>query len=116
MQDFCMQTDSHMDFSDDFDVGLIEMFHKAENDYAVLSTYVTDIEMNNKDPVNVPHLCMVEFTSSIRNWGTKECTNLRKPKLTNGTWLLCEKFICIRCSHLMSHLNIILFKFCCTVF
>ena len=84
MQDFCMQTDSHMDFSDNFDVGLIEMFHKTENDYAVLSTYVTDIEQNNKDPTNVPHLCMVQFTSSIRNWGTKECNHLLKPKLTNG--------------------------------
>lgn len=26
---------------------------------------------------------MVTFTSSIRNWGTKECTNLVKPKMTN---------------------------------
>lgn len=86
MQDFCMQTDSHMDFSDNFDVELIEMFHKTENDYAVLSTYVTDISENNKDPANVPNLCMVEFTSSIRNWGTKECKFLRKPKLTNAMW------------------------------
>jgi hypothetical protein len=86
MQDFCLQIDSHMDFSDDFDTGLIEMFHQTENDYAVLSTYVTDIEQNNKDPPNVPNLCMVTFTSSIRNWGTKECNNLIKPKLTNGTW------------------------------
>jgi len=86
MHDFCMQTDSHMDFSDNFDVGLVEMFHKTENDYAVLSTYVTDIAENNKDPTNVPHLCMVEFTSSIRNWGTKECNHLLKPKLTNAMW------------------------------
>lgn len=86
MQDFCMQTDSHMDFSDDFDVGLIEMFHRSENDYAVLSTYVTDIKDNNKDPTNVPLLCMVEFTSSIRNWGTKECNHILKPKLTNAMW------------------------------
>lgn len=26
---------------------------------------------------------MVTFTGSIRNWGTKECTNLVKPKMTN---------------------------------
>jgi hypothetical protein len=83
-QDFCMQIDSHMDFSDNFDVELIKMFHLTENDYAVLSTYVTDIEFNNKDPNNVPNLCMVTFTSSIRNWGTKECRRLKKPKLTNG--------------------------------
>lgn len=29
---------------------------------------------------------MVEFTSTIRNWGTKECRNLKKPKLTNAMW------------------------------
>ncbi|KAL3899836.1 MAG: hypothetical protein SGARI_006375, partial [Bacillariaceae sp.] len=52
MQDFCMQTDSHMDFSDNFDVDMIDMFHLTENDYAVLSTYVTDIAENNKDPKN----------------------------------------------------------------
>ena len=90
MQDFCMQTDSHMDFSDNFDVDLIKMFHMTENDYAVLSTYVTDIAENNKDPTNVPNLCMVHFTSSIRNWGTKECNNLRRPKLTNGMWLFVQ--------------------------
>jgi Glycosyltransferase (GlcNAc) len=86
LQDFCMQIDSHMDFSDHFDTELIDMFHMTENDYAVLSTYVTDIAENNKDPVNVPNLCMVTFTSSIRNWGTKECLHLVKPKLTNAMW------------------------------
>merc|ERR1719464_1155948 len=86
MQDFCMQTDSHMDFSDNWDVDLVDMFHLTQNDYAVLSTYVTDITANNQDPVNVPHLCMVQFTSSIRNWGTKECKFLTKPKLTNAMW------------------------------
>ena len=29
---------------------------------------------------------MVTFTSSIRNWGTKECVKLVKPKLTNAMW------------------------------
>jgi len=29
---------------------------------------------------------MVEFTSSIRNWGTKECNFLTKPKMTNAMW------------------------------
>ena len=85
-QDFCMQIDSHMDFSDDYDTGLVAMFHRTENDYAVLSTYVADIESNNKDPKMVPNLCMVKFTSSIRNWGTKECNKLIKPKLTNAMW------------------------------
>eukprot|EP00980_Cylindrotheca_fusiformis_P005178 scaffold1106_cov126-Cylindrotheca_fusiformis.AAC.4 len=86
LQDFCMQIDSHMDFSDHFDVGLIDMHHRTKNDYSVLSTYVTDIEKNNQDERTVPNLCMVTFTSSIRNWGTKECKYLTRPKLTNAMW------------------------------
>jgi len=38
LDDFCMQTDSHMDFSDHWDTELIRMHHLAQNDYAVLST------------------------------------------------------------------------------
>lgn len=86
LQDFCMQIDSHMDFSTDYDQGLIAMHHRTENDYAVLSTYVAEIEKNNQDPKVVPNLCMVTFTSSIRNWGTKECRGLQRPKLTNAMW------------------------------
>jgi hypothetical protein len=86
LNDFCMQIDSHMDFSDNFDTGLIEMHHRTKNDYSVLSTYVTDIENNNQNELTVPNLCMVTFTSSIRNWGTKECKYLAKPKLTNAMW------------------------------
>lgn len=86
LQDFCMQTDSHMDFSDNFDTELIWMHHRTRNDYAVLSTYVTSMEMNNQNPPNYPNLCMCTFTSTIRNWGTKECRNLVTPKLTNAMW------------------------------
>lgn len=85
-EDFCMETDSHMDFSDHYDTELILMHHRTENDYAVLSTYVADISQNNQDPDTVPNLCMVTFTSTIRNWGTKECIGLVKPKLTNAMW------------------------------
>ena len=81
-----MQTDSHMDFSDDFDTELVLMHHRTENDYAVLSTYVASIEENNLHKMVVPNLCMATFTSSIRNWGTKECRNLVRPKLTNAMW------------------------------
>jgi hypothetical protein len=86
LQDFCMQTDSHMDFSDNYDTELIYMHHRTENDYAVLSTYVADISQNNQDVRVVPNLCMVEFRSTIRNWGTKECRDLKRPKLTNAMW------------------------------
>jgi Glycosyltransferase (GlcNAc) len=71
VRDYCMQTDSHMDFSTEYDNGLIAMFHRAENDRAVLSTYVASMEQNNKDYKEVPHLCMITFTTTWRNWGTK---------------------------------------------
>jgi hypothetical protein len=85
-QDFCMQTDSHMDYSDNFDTELVYMFHRTETDYAVLSTYVDSIKKNNQDVRTVPNLCMVEWTSTIRNWGIKECEQLLRPKLTNTIW------------------------------
>ena len=47
--DFCLQIDSHMDFSQDFDVELTAMYGRTHNDYAVLSTYVADISQNNQD-------------------------------------------------------------------
>jgi hypothetical protein len=87
VNDFCMQIDSHMDFSDNFDTELVDMFHRTENDYAVLSTYVADMTQNNQNVRSaVPNLCMVEFTKSIRNFGTKECKFLKVPKLTNAMW------------------------------
>ena len=93
-QDFCLQTDSHMDFSDNFDTELIYMFHRTETDYAVLSTYVAPMEQNNQDVRKVPNLCMVQWTSTIRNWGTKECNQLVRPKLTNAMWGAVSKQIC----------------------
>lgn len=86
LNDFCMQIDSHMDFSDNYDTELVFMFHRTANDYAVLSTYVADLSQNNQGVRVVPNLCMVTFTSTIRNWGTKECRNLIKPKMTNAMW------------------------------
>ncbi|GMI31371.1 hypothetical protein TrCOL_g8481 [Triparma columacea] len=84
--DYCMQTDSHMDFSPGFDTSLVEMHGRTKNDYAVLSTYVSPIENTDRNEVEVPLLCMVAFTATMRNWGTKACRNLRTPKLTNALW------------------------------
>lgn len=84
--DYCMQTDSHMDFSHNYDTKLIDMFHRAENDRAVLSTYVDPMENNDLDPKQVPHLCMIRFSNTWRNWGTKYLRKAIKPKLTNLVW------------------------------
>lgn len=62
------------------------MFHRAKNDYAVLSTYVADIEQTDTNPTNVPHLCMVEMSNTWRNWGTKFCEKLVRPKINNVAW------------------------------
>ena len=86
VHDYCMQIDSHMDFSKKFDTKLIQMFHRSQNDRAVLSTYVAPMEQTDTDPKEVPNLCMITFTSTWRNWGTKFLRRAKKPKLTNLVW------------------------------
>ena len=73
------------------DEKIIQMWDDAKNEYAVLSTYVTDIEKlgedgNGKPHHQVPHLCMVKFTSNVRTHATKCANDLSKPKLTNAVW------------------------------
>lgn len=88
-QDFCMSTDSHMDFEPHWDQKMVDMWDLAENEYAVLSTYVANIDQlgQNLNGVHeVPHLCMVIFTSQVRTHATKCARNLPKPKLTNAIW------------------------------
>ena len=67
------------------------MWDEAKNEYAVLSTYVQDIvhlgeEGQNTPHHQVPHLCMITFTSNVRTYGTKCANDLSKPKLTNAVW------------------------------
>jgi hypothetical protein len=88
-QDFCMSTDSHMDFEPHWDDKMVNMWDLARNEYAVLSTYVANIDQlgQNLNGVHeVPHLCMVIFTSQVRTHATKCASNLPKPKLTNAIW------------------------------
>eukprot|EP00584_Thalassiosira_punctigera_P003521 CAMPEP_0172529920 /NCGR_PEP_ID=MMETSP1067-20121228/3848_1 /TAXON_ID=265564 ORGANISM="Thalassiosira punctigera, Strain Tpunct2005C2" /NCGR_SAMPLE_ID=MMETSP1067 /ASSEMBLY_ACC=CAM_ASM_000444 /LENGTH=638 /DNA_ID=CAMNT_0013314053 /DNA_START=131 /DNA_END=2047 /DNA_ORIENTATION=+ len=92
-QDFCMSTDSHMDFEPHWDQAMVDMWDAAENEYAVLSTYVANIDqlgLNANGGLNgkfeVPHLCMVIFTSQVRTHATKCARNLSRPKLTNAVW------------------------------
>jgi hypothetical protein len=77
---------------------MMKMWSETNNEYAVLSTYVTDSaelkhNVDGEHGVNglfeVPHLCMVTFSGSfglVRNWGTKSCRMLPHPKLTNAVW------------------------------
>jgi len=89
-QDFCMATDSHMDFESEWDRKMIHMWNQAANEYGVLSTYVAGLEQLGKDATDaeheVPHLCMVKFTQNVRTHATKCAKQLSKPKLTNAIW------------------------------
>lgn len=97
-EEFCMQTDSHMDFVQNWDSEMLQMWGSTNNEYAVLSTYVTAIEElphlgEGKKGLNglheVPHLCMVTLGGAhglVRNWGTKCARMLPRPKLTNAIW------------------------------
>lgn len=97
-EEFCLQLDSHMDFVPQWDTKMMEMWAMTENEYAILSTYVTDAvelskQLDGEKGVNglfeVPHLCMVTLDGAnglVRNWATKSCRMLPKPKLTNGVW------------------------------
>ena len=94
-QDYCMSTDSHMDYEEQWDANMIRMWHDAKNEYAILSTYVANVDQlgltttdNNglNGRYEVPHLCMVTFTSQVRTHATKCAYNLSKPKLTNAIW------------------------------
>jgi hypothetical protein len=96
-QEFCMQTDSHMDFAHHWDSSMLGMWASTENEYAVLSTYVTDSSEyeNIKDKSKgmnglheVPNLCIVRFHGTggmPRNFGTKCLRSFPRPKLTM-TW------------------------------
>jgi hypothetical protein len=96
-QEFCMQTDSHMDFALQWDTSMVDMWVATENEYAVLSTYVTDSSDydNIKDKSKgmnglheVPNLCIVRFHGiggMPRNFGTKCMRSFPRPKLTI-TW------------------------------
>mmetsp|Transcript_13920 Transcript_13920/g.16390 ORF Transcript_13920/g.16390 Transcript_13920/m.16390 type:complete len:666 (-) Transcript_13920:117-2114(-) len=85
-QDHCMSIDSHMDVEPEWDQKMVSMWDDAKNEYAVLSTYVVDVAHLGKTDIDVPHLCMVTFTSNVRTHATKCANNLSKPKLTNAIW------------------------------
>ena len=81
-----MSIDSHMNAEPEWDDKMVSMWDDAKNEYAVLSTYVVDVEHLGKNDLQVPHLCMVTFTTNVRTYATKCVYNLPKPKLTNAIW------------------------------
>ncbi|CAM9815553.1 unnamed protein product [Pylaiella littoralis] len=90
-EEFCMQTDSHMDVVQDWDVKMLAMWGRVNNEYGILTTYVHKIEQLNQGAENkkeVPHLCQLGFTPNTnhpRYVQAKMAIKLPAPKLTN-TW------------------------------
>lgn len=66
---------------------LIEITSNSNSMHVVPSTYWLDqLGENLNGAHEVPHLCMVTFTSQVRTHATKCARNLPKPKLTNAIW------------------------------
>lgn len=97
-EEFCMQTDSHMDFVHHWDTKMLFMWSETKNEYGILSTYVADSgtlpdhedgHHGTNGVYEVPHLCMVTLSGMygmVRVWGTKCMRNMMRPKMTNAIW------------------------------
>ncbi|CAM9364997.1 unnamed protein product [Choristocarpus tenellus] len=89
-EEFCMQTDSHVDYVKDWDVLIMKEWGAARNEYAVLSTYAQDVEnlgVNIHNSWEMAHLCEVIFPGSgqPRNQNARAIRFMKEPKLTT-TW------------------------------
>ncbi|CAM9714604.1 unnamed protein product, partial [Ascophyllum nodosum] len=89
-EEFCMQTDSHMDFVESWDTLMMAEWKATQNEYGVLSTYVQDVENLGKNigkRWEVGHLCEVMFPASKqpRNHQARAIHDMTEPKLTT-TW------------------------------
>eukprot|EP00611_Tribonema_gayanum_P003164 TRINITY_DN12466_c0_g1_i1.p1 TRINITY_DN12466_c0_g1~~TRINITY_DN12466_c0_g1_i1.p1 ORF type:complete len:496 (-),score=126.69 TRINITY_DN12466_c0_g1_i1:352-1839(-) len=91
-EEFCMQTDSHMDVVPEWDVEMAAMWGRTENEYGVLTTYVHvkesigTLEQAKDRNKLVPHLCQVSFTggNNPRYVQAKLAKLNGRPKLTTS--------------------------------
>jgi len=86
-EEFCMQTDSHMDYVEHWDQKLVDMWGMIQNEYAIIATYVNDfadIAQNDHGQGQAPHICQLEFVDNgmPRNKQAKGAIGLTRPKLT----------------------------------
>mmetsp|Transcript_25767 Transcript_25767/g.33774 ORF Transcript_25767/g.33774 Transcript_25767/m.33774 type:complete len:578 (+) Transcript_25767:143-1876(+) len=85
-EEFCMQTDSHMDFDEHWDTHMFNQWGMINNEYAVISTYVQDLEkigVNVNGVWEMAHLCEIIWAGDMpRNEQAKACRTLSEPKLT----------------------------------
>lgn len=84
--DFCMQIDAHTLVVDNWDVLLLEDWGRANNEFAVLTTYPSnspDLGVNGGGHWSMPHLCCVNFDQPgiLTNCQAKAAANLEAPLL-----------------------------------
>jgi hypothetical protein len=90
---FCLQLDSHSLFGEQWDVLMIRDWLATRNEFAVLSTYIANIDQIDKqsDDVNVgqvvPHICKTQpgGHGMVRNQQATAARSLARPKL-NTLW------------------------------
>jgi hypothetical protein len=91
--EFCMQTDAHMDFRTGYDDLLLKAYTMTGNEYAVLSTYVGNIRQDMNDQADlviglprheIPFLCGVVHGGhgAVRNAQASAATCQPGPTLT----------------------------------
>jgi len=84
--DFCMQIDAHTLFIEAWDVRILNEWGAAKNEYAVLSTYPTnvhDLHKNSNNHWEMPHLCHASFAGpgKVANGRASAAANLERPLL-----------------------------------
>jgi len=84
--DYCMQIDAHTDVDTDWDVKLLGQWGAAENEFAVLTTYPTnihDLGKNSNNHWEMPHLCQASIVGKgqVRNAQARAAANLQRPLL-----------------------------------
>ena len=83
-EDFCMQIDAHSDCADNWDILMLREWGRCDNEYAVISTYpsnIKDIGRNSNKHWEMPHLCEASILGmgQVRNGRAKAAANLQRP-------------------------------------
>lgn len=83
-EDFCMQIDAHSDVAQNWDILMLFEWGKCKNEFAILSTYpsnIKDINRNSNKHWEMPHLCEASILGNgqVRNGRAKAAANLKYP-------------------------------------
>eukprot|EP00529_Nitzschia_sp_RCC80_P023786 CAMPEP_0113522820 /NCGR_PEP_ID=MMETSP0014_2-20120614/45390_1 /TAXON_ID=2857 /ORGANISM="Nitzschia sp." /LENGTH=465 /DNA_ID=CAMNT_0000420897 /DNA_START=119 /DNA_END=1512 /DNA_ORIENTATION=+ /assembly_acc=CAM_ASM_000159 len=89
-EEFCMQTDAHMTFAQDWDVKLLQEWAATENEFAVISTVPLNFKEQGTTPeFEVPRNCAIDMLDtgipSYTQLGDGKVQDLKKPLLAH-TW------------------------------